>query len=77
MTDGGFIPGTFPAPDSMASQAEKAAWERKVGRDYANPHVPLRILRHRYSRTDGELEAIAARFRIPARSTEKKGRRAA
>ena len=68
------IPGTFPEPPSTASQYELAAWRRKVGRDYANPALSLRVLRHRYGRDEAALARIAGEFEIPERTGKRKGR---
>jgi hypothetical protein len=73
VTDRGFIPGTYPEPSSEAGAYARTSWKRRVARDYGNGEVPLRVLRHRYGKTDAELAAIAGEFEIPARH-DRKGR---
>ena len=74
MSERDTIPGTFPEPPSSAAKNEMAAWRRKVGRDYANSALSLRVLRHRYGRDDAGLARIAGEFEIPERTGKRKGR---
>lgn len=76
MSERDLIPGIFPEPPASAGLTAHAAWERRVGRDYANKELPLRYLERRYGKTAEELAAIARQFPAVAVRVEKKGRRA-
>jgi hypothetical protein len=76
VSEAGFISGTFPQPSSAAAQCERASWKRQMGRDYANPQLPDRILEKRYGMTVGQLTPIALEFPgIASRLTARKGGR--
>jgi hypothetical protein len=68
------IQGTFPAPvDAIAM----AFWERRVARNYAQylerPDSRfLKVLRHRYGRSDDALAAIAERNGVKVHPARKK-----